>query len=269
MWRWLLVSFIAVALGACQPSDTQPTLEADSGVQAKLLATVYISPTPSPAEQQATQAALRPTLTSAPPTIQPTPTVYVGVFLQGVSDENDAEAPILDATEVFALIPDLATAIPSRCQIPEDAVFGETWRSDPFAGQSLGCAIEELTRFDGIVQIFEHGVMYFQSNGPIWAIETTNDGFPDRQWTITQNLPPVENPESIVTPPDGLRVPLLGFGAVWFGVEGVRDTLGFARTEEQPVDLAYQRFEGGTLFKDLSTDTVFVLLPDGRAFGPF
>jgi hypothetical protein len=110
--------------------------------------------------------------------------------------------------------------------------------------------------------------MYFQANGPIWVIETTNDGFPNRHWTITQNLPPVENPESVVSAPEGLRVPLLGFGAVWFGVEGVRDTLGFARTEEQNVDLAFQRFEGGTLFKDISTDTVFVLLPDGRAFGP-
>ena len=73
----------------------------------------------------------------------------------------------------------------------------------------------------------------------------------------------------MVTPPEGLKIPLLGFGAVWFGVDGVRDTLGFARTDEQPVKLAFQRFEGGTLFKDISSDSVFVLLPDGRAFGPF
>ncbi len=266
--RRLLCVVLLLAVAACQQTGTQPTVEAVTAVQAKLLATVYISPTPDEADQQATRVALRPTLTAPPPTAPPTSTPYVGVFLQGVNDNQD-DVPILDATEVFALVPGLATAIPSRCEIPEDPIFGENWHSDPFAGGSLGCAIEPLTSFDGVVQVFEHGVMYYQASGPIWAIETTNDGFPDRQWTITQNLPQVENPESVVTPPEGLKIPLLGFGAVWFGVEGVRDTLGFARTDEQPVKLAFQRFEGGTLFKDISSDSVFVLLPDGRAFGPF
>jgi hypothetical protein len=122
--------------------------------------------------------------------------------------------------------------------------------------------------FTGVVQVFERGVMYYQQGGPIWAIETTNDGFPNRQWFITQALPPVEGDQGI-TPPEGLKVPVFGFGGVWFGVSGVRDTLGFARTDEQSSPLAYQRFEGGMLFFDANSGIVFILLSDGSAYGPF
>ena len=262
-----LLALLTAALVSCQQAEVSSTPAPQ--VQAKLLATVYMSPTPDAAEAQATRIALQPTLTAPAATGLPTATVDVGVFLQGADDTGEEDVPILDATQVFALVPGLATARPSRCQIPTDEAFGENWQNDPLAGESLGCAIESPTPFTGVVQVFERGVMYFQAGGPIWAIETTDDGFPNRQWTITQTLPMVENPESIVTPPEGLRLPLLGFGAVWFGVEGVRDTLGFARTEEQQVQLLYQRFEGGTLFKDVSSGYVFVLLPDGRAFGPY
>jgi hypothetical protein len=259
---------LMLLLSGCQQGETVATVEPANQIQAKLLATVFMSPTPNEAEQQATRIAVQPALTSQPPTPPPTATIYVGVFLQG-ADTDEGEAPMLDATQVFALLPGLATERPSRCQIPADTQFGDGWRNDPFTGDSLGCAIEDPTPFTGVVQVFERGVMYFQAGGPVWAIETTDDGFPNRHWTITQSLPMVENPELVVTEPQGLKVPLLGFGAVWFGVQGVRDTLGFARTDEQQAQLVFQRFEGGTLFRDISSDTVFVLLPDGRAFGPF
>jgi len=49
----------------------------------------------------------------------------------------------------------------------------------------------------------------------------------------------------------------------------VRDALGYATTAEQDIGVNLQRFEGGTLFKDVTVGQVFVLLVDGRAFGPY
>ncbi len=258
--------FCLLLLAACQPGANSQS-DSLTLVQAKLLATVFISPTPDAAQQQATRQASVPTLTAAPPTAQPSATVYIGTFLEPADDAADAP-PMLDATQVFALIPGLPTERPSRCQIEPDSRFGEGWRSDPAVDQAMACPVETAVDFNGVVQVFEHGVMYFQSNGPIWAIESTNDGFPNRHWTITQALPQVEGTPS-VTAPDGLKVPAFGFGSIWFGVSGVRDTLGFARTDEQSVPLAFQRFEGGTLFLDAGGEVVFALLVDGTAYGPF
>lgn len=251
-------------LAACQPGAvSQP--DAMTPVPAKLLATVYISPTPDAAQQQATRQASVPTLTAQPPTPLPSATVYVGTFLEPAGEDVP---PILDATQVFALIPGLPTERPSRCQVEVDPRFGSAWRSDPAVNQAMACPIEPATNFNGVVQVFERGVMYYQTNGPIWAIETTNDGFPNRHWTITQSLPPVEGTPP-VTAPEGLKIPVFGFGSVWFGVSGVRDTLGFARTDEQQVALVFQRFEGGTLFLDAGGELVFALLVNGTAYGPF
>lgn len=262
----LLVAVLCLpVLAACQPG-VESVEDIITPVQAKLLATVYISPTPNAAEQQATRAASQPTQTAILATPLPSATVYVGEFL--APDDSAEDAPILDATQAFALIPGLATARPSRCQTPADERFGEGWRSDPGVNQTMGCPIEAAVDFTGVVQVFERGVMYYQQGGLIRAIETTNDGFPNRHWTVTQTLPPVEDTQG-VSAPDGLRVPMFGFGSVWFGVEGVRDTLGFARTDEQQTPLAFQRFEGGSLFLDVAGGLVYVLLADGTAHGPF
>lgn len=266
--RGLIVVVVVFVLAACQQAATPSAVDAVSSVQPKQLATVYISPTPNAAEQQATRLAAQPSLTAPPPTAVPSPTVYVGVFLEAAANSDD-EVPILNATQAFELVPGLPTARPSRCQIPPDDVFGDLWRSEIRASQTLGCPIEATFRFEGVVQVFERGVMYYQANGPIWAIETTNDGYTDKQWTITQQLPPVENPPADIVPPDGLSIPKLGFGAVWFGVEGVRQTLGFARTNEQKVELAFQRFENGALLADVSSGVTFILLSDGTSYGPF
>jgi hypothetical protein len=261
-----LLLILGLLLAACQP-DAAPQNSAITPVQAKLLATVFISPTPDAAQQQATRLAFQPTMPAPAPTALPSATVYVGVFLEPAADP-DEDVPLLDPTQIFALIPNLPTERPSRCQIPVDPRFGEAWRSAGQAAQAMACPVETPVEFTGVVQVFERGVMYFQGGGPIWAVEATNDGFPDRHWTITQALPPVEG-DGGVTAPDGLKVPAFGFGAVWFGVAGVRDRLGFARTDEQQAQLMYQRFEGGTLFLDVTSDLVFILLSNGAAFGPF
>jgi len=79
----------------------------------------------------------------------------------------------------------------------------------------------------------------------------------------------------VVDAPPGLRMPISGFGAVWKAVDGVRQALGFAITEELSVSLRLQRFEGGALLLDGSAGQTFALvgLPslngEGTVYGPF
>lgn len=255
-----LTIYLFVLVG-CQ--SAAPAANPTPRTQAKLLATVYISPTPNEAEQQATRLAVRPTLTAPPLTPEASPTVYVGVFLEpGVNP--DAEMPIIDATPVGSFA-DLTSAV-MDCEAQIDPVFGEAWMQNAEARRALGCPIEVLIPFTGSAQVFERGVMYYQPNGAIWAI-APGGAVGGLYWTLPQ--PPAVDQSTPISAPEGLKVPVLGFGAVWRGVPGVRDTLGFARLDEQPANLAYQRFEGGMLLADTTSGLVFVLVGASTAYGPY
>lgn len=255
-------------LAACQTAATPASPAVDvSLAQPKLLATVFMSPTPNQSEQQATRFANRPTATLTP-TDAPTPTVYVGVFL-GEAVEVDG-GPVIDPERFVIEGSSLNVPTPVRavCNIPPDTRFGVGWSGNVTASAALGCPTETTQEFEGTVQIFERGTMYFRPTGDIWAI-VPGGSLGGRYW-YEVNAPQVADEEVIA--PEGLRVPSFGFGAFWRGVEGVRDALGFARTEEQPVTVYWQRFEGGSLFFDRSLGQTFILLGIGRggeAFGPY
>lgn len=255
---------LLVLLAACE--SVVPAEVALPNSAAKQLATVYISPTPNPAQVQATETALAGFVTPSPtPEILATPTVYVGVFLEPGPDVD--ALPLVNATLAAAGSLVVATERPSRCQVPIDAAFGENWRTNLELERQLGCAVEVMNPFDGTVQLFERGIMFFQPNGPVWAVASSGSiGGP--YWSLAQQLPGVSEVDQ-VTPPPGLYAPLLGFGSVWYGVDGVRDALGYARTEEQETRISYQRFEGGTLIADVGNGVVYVLLNNNRAFGPY
>lgn len=251
-------------LAACETD--LPTEVALPNTSAKQLATVYISPTPNPGQVQATQTAAAGRITPSPTSeIIATPTVYIGVFLEPGPDID--ALPLVNATLAASGSMVVATERPSRCQIPIDGVFGENWLTNLDLERQLGCAAEVMNPFDGSVQLFERGIMFFQPNGPIWAVATAGAvGGP--YWSVAQQLPPVSELDQ-VTPPPGMHAPLLGFGSVWYGVDGVRDALGYARTAEQQTRISYQRFEGGTLIADVDNGVVYVLLNNNRAFGPY
>lgn len=252
-------------LGACAPAPVLPTPTADfagqGAVAPKQLATVFISPTPNAAEQQATRLASSPTPDGAATDgATPTPTVYVGVFL----GDNPESLPVVNATRFAASGPPTITPVFARCPLDVDPIFGERWASEPLVDSSIGCPIEGVVPFGGTTQLFEDGVMYFRpTTGEIWAVVP---GGPGRYWLVPQVPDVVQEP---VSAPPGLQVPTLGFGAVWQSTPGVRDALGFAVTEEIEVNVFVQRFEGGTLLYDESTAQVFVLMINNDAFGPF
>jgi hypothetical protein len=111
--------------------------------------------------------------------------------------------------------------------------------------------------------------MYFSPTGEIWAI-APGGAQGGRYWYVVNPTAAAPAPDAV--PPEGLRLPTLGFGAVWAGVPGVGDALGFARTDETAAALLVQAFEGGALLFDRSAGQVFALVGgqgSGTVYGPY
>lgn len=261
---WAIVALVVLAGCSAAPNvEDLPTLSPSlpNAQRPKRLATVYISPTPNAAEQQATRLAMPPTANPfATPEPTLTPTVYVGLFL----GDSARTMPQVNDTDLLGMAPPTITVIAPRCTLNADTdILGTRWQSSPLVTRGLGCAIEGLVPFGGTMQVFDNGAMYAADTDTLWAIRVGEAG---RYWTL-EGRPDVETVE-LVAPP-GYLPPSGSFNAMWQGVDGVRDALGWAQTAEIRVDMAYQRFEGGTLFYDGETGQVYALLIDGSAYGPF
>lgn len=242
-----------------QPQEA-PTLASAARInQPKRLATVFISPTPNEAEQQATRLAASPTpITDFTPTPAPTATVYVGVFL----GDSQAGAPVVDIGEVAGAPPTI-TPIFDRCPVePATETFGTGWQGTDVASE-LGCAIEGAIPFRGVTQTFERGVMIARPEGAVWALTIAAPG---RYWTL-ERLPEIET-DSIEAPP-GLLPPAAPFVLLWQGVDGVQGALGFAQFQAVETNIVTQRFEGGTLLYDEDSGQVFALMLDNEVYGPY
>ena len=262
----LSLALLLFLLAGCQTQAPPPADPFAGVIEAKLLATVYISPTPDDIQRQATQAAvvLVPTLPRA--TSAPTPTPYIGVFLGEIADV-DAQ-PDFQAVDFATPLPLTgATATAASCVTLPDERFGTRWQSETAVVTTLGCPGEPAAALQGTTQVFERGLMLFIPGGEIWAIAPAVPA--GRYWYTPQAPPPQSEP---ISAPEGLRVPLLGFGAVWTTTPGVRDALGFARTDESAASILVQRFLGGTLIQDVSVGQTFALLgsgASGTAYGPY
>lgn len=256
---------ILLLLAACDTPPAATTADPFAGVpQVKLLATIAATPTPDALLALPTSAqAAAPTIA---PTMLPTPTPYVGVFLGGGAGEN---LPIFDAERFTTPTAVVATLEPlTVCEFTPDERYGTGWASSAVAVATLGCPGETAASYEGALQLFERGVMIYIPSGEIWAI---SQGVPSGRYWYVANAPP-EQPIN-ETPPEGLRLPVSGFGATWIGIPGVRPALGFARTEEAGTPILVQRFLGGLLIQDMSTEQTFALLgvsaPTGVVYGPF
>jgi hypothetical protein len=260
---WLIIPLLFLfLLAACEPEAAVSPTAVDLAAQPKQLATVFISPTPNEIQRQATQAVV-PLATVAPVSPTAAPTAYIGVFLGEVEDES--QSPVINLS---ALIPPTVPVVvdPRNCLLLADPVYGNNWETNPTITSALGCALQPTVLFRGVVQVFERGVMYWRGDtNEIWAIATS--GAAAGRFWYAANLPEANNED--IPAPEGLRVPVRGFGMMWRSVEGVRDSLGYARIDEQEIAMQSQRFEGGLLHLDSAAGQVFVLLVDGRAFGPY
>jgi len=259
---------LALCLGACQTTPSATPDPFAGVVEAKLLATVGLTATPGEAARQATEAAIaqQPDIIRATPV--PSPTSYIGVFLGEIGD-SVAPQPALDSAVFVTAAPlTAATVTAQSCTIVPDVRFGTTWQVETAVTTALGCAGEPAVSFEGTTQVFENGFMVFIPGGEIWAIAPQVPS--GRYWYAAQTPPP---PAEDIVAPEGLRVPTLGFGAVWASLPGVRQALGFARTDESAASVIVQRFIGGTLMFDASAGQTFALLSNnqvqGTVYGPY
>lgn len=265
--RQILFVFIGVfVLAACQTGEpTAPT--ATEVVIVRRLATAQPTITPNATEQQATRQAFFPTSTPIPPTPAPTITPYVGVFLGEAAVDPLSQPELLAAPNLQPAFDPIESAL-LDCQIPPDENFGRVWETEPRALNGLRCPIQESFGFNGQVQVFENGVMYFNPQTlEVWSI-TPSSALEAGQFWFMENPPDI--PTANVRPPDsGLLVPVGVFGAMWMALPEMRITVGYARTPAQDIDINIQRFEGGTLFYDATVGQTFALLVNGDAFGPY
>lgn len=263
--RWLFTLrtigiILAVWAAGCGATST-PTPEAIvPAVMPKILATVYISPTPDAAQLEATRAAVPPTITQPPSVPTTVPTAYVGVFLgeAEVAEVGPAMVPQMFNPPTEA--PPITIA--PTCPAQADPLFGTRWASEASLVQALGCPVELVSAYDGKLQVFERGVMYSRPGGEVWAISPSAETY----WYVPVALP---SPPNTVVPPAGLLAPSAEFLPVWQAAQGLSDALGFARLEAQNAAISTQRFQGGVLLADGSSGQVFLLLANGTAHGPY
>ena len=271
MLRKLALLSILLLLTACNAFNTPPTPTPTDVVVVKVLATAYISPTPNPEQAAATRAASSPTPLIPTPTIIPTETPYVGIFI-GEADTGDS---FVQFTEPLfgGDAPSEPTANASVCATPIGIPYLPAWRNNTLVNQRMGCPIQGSFGFFGQVQVFENGIMYYYPElNALWAIvaardEITTSVLSRGEYDYLENPP--ENSTIGMQAPPGLLLPGDVFGDMWLGVDGLRARMGYAQTEAQEIPIGLQRFENGTFLHDGSSGTVLALITDGTMLGPF
>lgn len=264
--RATFILLLILLLTACD-SSADPTPQPTEIAIIYPLATVGPTATLNQAEIFATQTAQPPTPTTVSNISTPTPTPYVGVFLGEAAVDPLAGSRNVGPSDVLVLpTSSQPGAIPLICAYDQDPEFGTAWQQRFNLREEMSCAIQQVSTFEGVVQFFERGVMYYNPfTNEVWAIAPGEPGEPGEFWSTGQ----VQEVTPSIAAPEGLRVPEGAFGAIWATIPQVRDALGFATTTDQPNDLKTQRFVGGTLLLDVTAGQVFVLAVDGDAYGPF
>jgi hypothetical protein len=239
----------------------------------KALATVFTTATPNPEEAAATRAAI--SVTPVPPTatIIPSETPYIGIFI----GEAEQERGLVEITSPLfgpnANNPDTviriqqATADANLCPLPIEAPYLTAWRTNPIVNQRLGCPIQGGFGFFGNVQVFANGVMYYYPEfNAIWAIRPLQEGNRGR-YDYLENPP--EGSTIGLQADTGFIVPGDIFGDMWLAVSGLREDMGFARTESQETPMGLQRFNNGIFIHDVLAGQVYALIVDGTVLGPY
>jgi len=257
-----LLILLAGIIAACDGGNTAPPPPTEV-VIVRPLATVGPTATLSDADRIATQQAVPPTQAAPQAGPSPTPTAYIGMFLG--ESPVDPLAPDINVQVVVPTRP-VEQATPLVCTIAPAPQFGTVWSSQGNLQSEMGCPLQESFGFTGVVQVFEGGVMYhYVERDEVWAIAPGEFGDAGDYWFLSGVVPLTPS----IIPPEGRRVPQNIFGGLWAGITEAREELGFALLPEQDIDVNIQRYEGGTLFLDVTLGQVFVLTVDGRAYGPF
>lgn len=267
MCALVIALVIIVVLAGCQPTVPPTAAPQEQVIIVRPLATIAPTATPDPARQPPTAA---PAFIGIPPTATPlpTPTAYIGVFLGETQEQLGGEAVERQLPEFEAASGDA----PLLCLAAPDTVFGTNWIEEDRVRTALRCPIQQSFGFEGRIQVFERGAIYWRvETGEMWAIapgrlERGDAVGVGQYWYV--DVSPQFQPGSI-TAPEGLQIPSGNIGGVWASIPEVQQALGFAVADVQDIGVNLQRFEGGTLFLDVTVGQAFALLLNGDAFGPY
>ena len=152
--------------------------------------------------------------------------------------------------------PPTPAATPIFCAI--ESVF---WPGQTAGDTPLGCPQQEAESLMLAEQQFEHGAMIWDSDTrQIYVMENGN------RWQVFADTWTPEQPEidpGLVPPADRIQ-PKRGFGRVWREqLGGTEAGIGWAITEERPVDGWRQRFDYGMLFWTAPPQGTAYLLYEG------
>ncbi len=241
----LVLTLALAALMACAPQPT-PQVADLPPTAGKLLATIALSPTPPPTGTQPDQAA------TFAPTV-PLPTVVV---------LRQPTLPIgTPGPSPTPAIPDVGDVCPAP-PMP----FAPAWQNIAQLRQMLRCPVGAPQTVHGVMQFYEHGVMFWrESDRSIFVLSVLaiqRGQLTDTWWRLPDTYQEGEPEGDIgLTPPEGLIMPIRGFGKLWRNNGFIRDALGWATTAEFPLDSQWQQFEGGWMMTGPDGHPVYALVP--------
>jgi hypothetical protein len=274
---WFMV--VVIALAACGDEDPAPGEEDAilTGFDAlpKKLATVVLSPTPSPviSGDGAVVDIAGATATPGPPRPTSTKPPFVGVYLGDLAaDDDDEPAPTLAPYVLGPGASNPAAANGGGAVVPPGSAAPAAISVDPrfasaYAGvqDRLGAPVSSGAMVQMAAQQFERGTMYWQgSQRQIYAL--AGDG---RLFQVADTWAegmPADDPALV--PPDGRVQPVRGFGKAWRETAALRDALGWGTQSEVSHSGTWQNFERGAMFVGLNGQIYALFTAEGRYAGP-
>jgi serine/threonine-protein kinase len=267
-WIWpLVIVGILILLGLfISFAFTSVTLTNRSGTVAA------IGPSPTPWATPLSTFTVTPSPTTSPTlTASPSPTPTPSATFTATIPPSSTPAQVADTptstsmtNDPTANSPPIDTPSPAilatSCPLPITTTL--TISLDSIVTGSLGCPRAEAIEVDAARQPFEHGWLLWRNDvNLIYGLE------PDQSWFFTGDTwrdgDPSDDPAII--PPNGLYQPVRGFGKVWREESGVRESLGWATTEEQGFTAIIQEFAGGTVWQDAEGEAGVILFNDGSS----
>jgi serine/threonine-protein kinase len=276
--RWLVLLVLAILMAGCadessQAPDDPPILVGFDSLP-KQVATVAMTPTPSPVLVGLQSAAdfQQPTATPAPPQPTPTLTPYVGIFLgrptsesgEALADDIPTIAPFVVGPMGNSSVGGLIGDATIDCPIQPAPVFAPAFAADPALQERLGCPVTAGAGEQMAAQPFERGTLYWRQNRQIYALASSGQFWmvPD---TWNEGMPP---DDPAFSAPAGLVQPIRGFGLVWRTNQVIREAVGWGTMGETLISGFWQDFERGAMLQGLNGQVVAIFTAEGQHSGP-
>lgn len=170
----------------------------------------------------------------------------VSVEVMDLSAETVGDLdPALNLLGVSVALKPAPTAAPtaSPCRIAAGDNFRALWTQQR---ARLGCALNQAAQSDAATERFERGRMIWRkSNDMIYVLHDDGD------WAVFPDIYEEGAAEpGGFQPPEGLRTPVRGFGAIWRAkLGGTSARIGWATQDEYAVSVMFQDFERGLMLE--------------------